>query len=298
MLHSLVVTDAVILGITVVLCGVLVVAKEALHVDEDPRIQAVLGVLPQANCGACGFVGCSEFAKAVVEGRAECGGCPIGGGPVAHRIATIMGVTLLETHPRRPIIHCGARTSDRLGRVRAEAVDRCLEAHQIGVVQACTYGCLGFGDCVAACDFDALHMVDGLPVVDYDRCTGCGACVDVCPRKLIELIPFTQTRMPVIACANSEPGRSVRQVCGRGCIGCGLCQRYLPELFHLADNLAVVDYAKLNTCLELAPVVRKCPTKAIACVGGPEPPSPKPPSGLAESTGTASAASAAGRSVP
>ncbi len=267
MLHSIVAAETVIIVLAIALCGVLWLAKQALHVDEDPRVEVVLEALPQANCGACGFAGCSEFAKAVVEGRAECGGCPVGGSPVAQHIAEIMGTTVTERIPRRPIVHCGARTSDRFGRVRTEGISRCLEAHQIGVTQACTYGCLGLGDCVAACKFDALQMVDGLPEVDYDRCTGCGACVNVCPRNLIELIPFQQMRMPVVACANREPGRFVRQVCQRGCIACGLCQRCLPELFRITENLAILDYAKLAVDQDVSEVTDKCPTGAIKSVG-------------------------------
>lgn len=289
MLTAITAAGAVISGIAIVMCGLLAAAKETLRVDEDPRIPAVLELLPQANCGACGFAGCSEFAKAVVEGRTDCSGCPIGGSTVARSIAEVMGVVLLETNPRRPIIHCGARTADRLGRAPTEGISRCLEAHQIGVTQACTYGCLGFGDCVTACEFDALHMVDGLPEVDYDRCTGCGACAKVCPRRLIELVPFKQTRMPVVACANREPGRFVRQVCLRGCIACGLCQRCLPELFHLANNLAMLDYSKLNADQNVAAAIQKCPTNVIMYVGKPVSPSTHPSDPPLEVIGTARA---------
>lgn len=267
MVHAVIAAEVVILGIAIVLCGLLTLAKEAFRVDEDRRIQAVVALLPQANCGACGFAGCHAFARAVVEGRAECTGCPIAGPGVARRIGELLGIAVGETAPRRPVIHCAAGTADRLGRVPTEALSRCLEAHALGVTQACTYGCLGFGDCVEACEFDALHMVDGLPEVDYDRCVGCGACADVCPRDLIELVPFKQVLMPVVACANREPGRFVRQVCRGGCIACGRCQRCLPELFHITENLAILDYEKLTDDHNVAEAIQQCPTAVIKCVG-------------------------------
>ncbi len=267
MVHAVIAAEVVILGIAIVLCGLLAFAEEALRVDGDPRIQAVIELLPQANCGACGFAGCRTFARAVVEGRAECTGCPIAGLAVARRIGEIMGISVIETVPRRPVIHCAAGTLDRLGHMPTEGVSRCLEAHAIGTTQACTYGCLGFGDCVEVCEFDALQMVDGLPAVDYDRCVGCGACVDVCPRDLIELVPFKQVPMPVVACANREPGRFVRRVCRRGCIACGRCQRCLPELFHIKDNLAILDYTRLGDDQDISEAIHNCPTGIIKHVG-------------------------------
>lgn len=251
--------------------GLLSIAKVKLYVDEDPRIAKVQEVLPGVNCGGCGFAGCADFAKAVVEGRADVGGCTVGGPKVAEAVAAVLGVEVAETWPRRPVIHCAAKTDDRLGRVPYDGVESCVGADVIGVTQACAYGCLGFGDCVQRCNYDALHMVDGLPVVDYDKCTACGACAAACPRNLIELIPFKQDRMLVIACSNTEPAKNVKQVCKLGCVACKACERLLPDLFEVNDNLAQLDYDNYTGQEELDEATEKCPTKVIVYAGKPKP---------------------------
>jgi len=264
----------VLFAITLLFAGLLGVAKEKLRVDEDPRIGRVADVLPGANCGGCGFAGCADFAKAVVERRVPCSGCPVGGSAVAARIAQILGIEVVETFPFRPVIHCGARQEDKLGVVRYDGVRACSEAHVVGVTQACTYGCLGYGDCARACTFDALHMVEGKPVVDYDKCTGCGACAKACPRKIIELIPFKQERMLVVACANKEPARHVRQVCKVGCVGCKACQRLFAELFEVRDNLAYLNYDHYEGQPDFGPVLAKCPSEVLVYFGKPQPETP------------------------
>lgn len=261
----------VLFGLTLVFATLLSVAKEKLRVDEDPRIGQGAEVLPAANCGGCGFAGCADFAKAVVEQRAACDGCPVGGSAVAKKVAAVLGIEVVETFPYRPVIHCAARTEDKLGVVEYEGVRTCAEAHIVGVTQACTYGCLGFGDCSKACTFDALHMVAGKPVVNYDKCTGCGACVKACPRSLIEQIPFKQDRMLVVACSNKEPARNVKQVCKVGCMGCKACQRLLAELFEVKDNLAYLNYDKYTGQEDFQPVLDKCPAEVLVQFGRPKP---------------------------
>jgi RnfABCDGE-type electron transport complex B subunit len=260
--------------LTLFFATLLGIAKEKLRVAEDPRIPAVVDALPAANCGGCGFAGCADFAKAVVESRAPCDGCPVGGSKTAAKVAEILGVEVVETFPYRPVIHCAARTEDKLGVVPYDGVQTCSEAHIVGVTQACTYGCLGYGDCAGACTFDALHMVAGKPVVNYDKCTGCGACVKACPRNIIEQIPFKQEQMLVVACANKEPAREVKKVCRVGCVGCKACQRIFADLFNVTDNLAYMNYDKYTAELgdaEFEPVLAKCPAKALVYFGKPKP---------------------------
>lgn len=270
---TIVMAAIVLFGLTLIFATLLGVAKEKLRVDEDPRIGEITEALPAANCGGCGFAGCADFAKAVVEQRAKCDGCPVGGSETAAKIAEILGVEVVETAPYRPVIHCGAKTQDKLGVVPYEGIETCVAANIVGVTQACAYGCLGYGDCVRACTFDALHMIEGKPVVDYDQCTGCGACVKACPRDLVELIPFKQERMLVIACANKEPAKSVKAVCKVGCIGCKMCQRFAPDVFVVDGNVASINYEKYTgeETEEVKKVLDKCPAEVLLYFGKPKP---------------------------
>jgi len=268
---EIVMAAVVLFGLTLIFATLLGIAKEKLRVEEDPRIGEVTEVLPAANCGGCGFAGCADFAKAVVEQRAKCDGCPVGGSETAAKVAEILGIEVVETAPFRPVIHCGARTADKLGVVPYEGVESCVEANIVGVTQACTYGCLGFGDCAEACTFDALHMIDGKPVVDYDKCTGCGACVKACPRDLIELIPFKQESMLVVACANKELAKAVRAVCKVGCIGCKMCQRLAGDVFAVDNNVARINYDNYtgDETEEVKKVLDKCPAEVLLYFGKP-----------------------------
>lgn len=278
---TILVAAIVLFGLTLLFATLLGVAKEKLRVDEDPRIGEVTEALPSANCGGCGFAGCADFAKAVVEQKAKCDGCPVGGAETAAKIAQILGIEVVESAPFRPVIHCGAKTSDKLGVVEYDGVETCVAAHVLGVSQACVYGCLGYGDCVGACTFDALHMIEGKPVVDYARCTGCGACEKACPRDLVELIPFKQESMLVVACANREPAKAVKAVCKVGCIGCKMCERLAKGVFVVNNNVARIDYENYSgdETEEIQKVLDKCPAEVLTYFGKPRPartPAPAP----------------------
>jgi len=195
-------------------------------------------------------------------------GCTVGGSAVAEAVARIMGVAFDVSVQTRPVIHCGARAGQRKGRRPYRGVNRCSEANLIAGIQGCTYGCLGFGDCVQSCKFDALYMDDGLPMFDYTKCTSCGACVKACPRDLIELAPFQDESVLVIACSSRDPAKVVRQVCEVGCLGCGACTKK-SNVYGVDRNLARIDYDKYVDIDSLQAAFEKCPA-ACQVIFGPQ----------------------------
>ena len=245
-------------------------ANKAFHVEIDPRIEHVNEALPGANCGACGYVGCGEYAEAVVEDDEAVTLCPVGGESVAAAIAHILGVDVQQSWPYRPVVHCGATTKQRLQRGHYDGEAQCATANLVSGVQGCIYGCMGFGDCELSCPFDAIEIVDGLAVVDYDACTGCGNCAKVCPRNIISMVPFKDREMIVVKCANKDFGKHVKAVCKVGCLGCKACAR-VTDLISVEDNIPSIDYDKYDPAemenVEVA--LTKCPMKRLVKVGDP-----------------------------
>jgi Na+-translocating ferredoxin:NAD+ oxidoreductase RNF subunit RnfB len=253
------------------MCYMLGWANEAFHVHVDPRVEQVISILPGANCGGCGFVGCGEYAEAVVAGSAPPDRCPVGGAACAAAVAKLLGLDLQASFPYRPVVHCGARHDERLKKNDyRDGEPTCAGANLVSGVQGCTYGCLGLDDCVTACNYDAIHMVDGLAVVDYDKCIGCGACERACPRHIISMAPFKADRMLVVACANLDFGKDVKAVCKVGCIGCKACTRF-SGLFTVENNLPRIDYEKYDPAKpdQFAQAFEKCPMKRLIYVGKP-----------------------------
>lgn len=246
-------------------------ASRVFHVEVDPRIEKVNAVLPGANCGGCGCTGCQLYAEAVVAGKLGPDKCTVGGPSVAQAIAEILGVEVKETWPYRPIVHCRARWGDKLHIGNYQGERTCAAANLVNGVMGCTYGCLAFGDCTRACEYDAIHVENGLATVDYEKCTGCGACARVCPRNIITMVPFKQERMLAVACSNKDFGKDVRAVCKVGCLGCKACSK-ASALFVVTDNLARVDYDKYDpeqfAGVDVA--IEKCPAQGIIYFGKPE----------------------------
>ncbi|MBT3279637.1 MAG: RnfABCDGE type electron transport complex subunit B [Phycisphaerales bacterium] len=262
----------VMLALALFMTTILGWANKALHVEVDVRIEKINEALPGANCGGCGFIGCGDYAEAVVEAGAAVTLCPVGGSALADEIAGIMGVTIEESYPYRPVVHCVAHYSDKLGKHHYDSETTCTAANLVGGVQGCTYGCLAFGDCVTSCKFDAIHVVDGKVEVDYDKCVGCGACDTICPRNVIHMVPFKASKMWVVACSNADFGKDVKAVCKAGCMGCKLCEKFAEGIFEMEGHVAKINYENyepetVEEAMEL--VIKKCPTKAIVEVGNP-----------------------------
>ena len=267
---SVLAAAGVMLGLALAMCAVLGWASRAFYVAVDPRVEAAGAALPGANCGGCGFVGCNEYAEAVVAG-ADVSLCPVGGSSVAAALAAIMGIEIGESAPRRPVVHCAADHAMRLGRHEYRGEQTCAAANLVAGVQGCVYGCLGLGDCVRACAYDAIHVIDGLATVDYLTCIGCSACARVCPRNIITMIPFKTDRVLVVKCSNKDFGKDVSNVCKVGCIGCRSCTRLMGEVFKFDQNLPSIDYNVYDAELDVSKVIEKCPMASLVWVGTPTP---------------------------
>ncbi len=232
-----------------------------------PRLSRLQQALPNLDCGACGFAGCAEYAKALLENPELLGKCAPGGPQTAGAIAAILNLQISDSGPaQRPIVHCRAHAADKTFYARYEGIPSCTAANAMANSQACKFGCLGFGDCTRVCKFGALHIIDGLATVDYEKCTGCSACSKACPRGLIVMVPFRSDSMMTVACSNKETGKVTRSMCKVGCIGCGLCAKQ-TDVFTVEDNLARVNYEKYQPTEQTKTAMDKCPTKVIVYRG-------------------------------
>ena len=265
------------LVLAIIMSYILGWANKAFHVEVDPLVEAVLDALPGANCGGCGFLGCSEYAVAVVVDNAPVNKCPVGGDACAQDVAAIMGVEVTESVRYRPVIHCGAHLEDRLGKTEYRGEARCAAANLVAGIQGCTFGCLGLGDCVRVCNYDAIYIEDGLAVVDYERCVGCSACVKACPRSIIDMDGFKEDCIPTVTCSNKDKAKDAKAVCTTSCIGCRACTKF-NDNFSVADNLARFNGESYAGEMEedLLKAIKKCPTNSIHFVGKGEKPDIKP----------------------
>ena len=255
---------------------VLLIASIKLRVQLDPQVEQIHEALPGVDCGACGFAGCGAYAKAVKEDAELIGRCAPGGAAVAAKIAEILNLQISDSGPlRRPIVHCRSHTDDKTFYAEYAGIESCTAANALANVQACKFGCLGYGDCTRACRFDAIHVVHGLSTVDYAKCTGCGACAKTCPRNLIEMVPFSHENMMTVACRSKEAGKVVRAMCKVGCIGCGICAKQ-TDIFSVQENLARLDYTKYQPSEQTQTAMNKCPTGVIV-YRGPTAPEPRKP---------------------
>ena len=265
-----------VLGLGAAFAIILLIASEKLKVSVDPKIESIYEALPHLDCGACGYPGCSQYAKAVLAKPQLIGLCAPGGAGTSAKIAEVLNISVSDDGPaKRPIVHCRAHTENKTFYGRYEGLPTCLAGNALANVQACKFGCLGFGDCVAACKFNALHIIDGLATVDYEKCTGCAACAKACPRNLIEMVPFSSENMMTVACTSKENGKVTRSVCQVGCIGCGICAKQ-TELFSVKDNLARMDYVNYKSEEKTETALTKCPTGVIVYCGKSAPPPRQP----------------------
>ena len=246
---------------------VLLIASNLLKVEVDPKVEQVQEFLPGVDCGACGFAGCLSYAKAVVNDPDLLGMCAPGGNETSEGIAHVLNLQMSDSGtPSRPVVHCQAAIEDKNFYAMYTGIESCTAANAGANVQACRFGCLGYGDCTGVCRFNALHIVDGLATVDYEKCTGCGGCIKACPRSIISMVPFAESNVLVVACRSEENGRNTRQMCRVGCIGCKMCTKQ-SEQFSMNGNVAVLDYENYMPDEKTEIAILKCPTKIITYRG-------------------------------
>lgn len=247
-------------GLTLVLASLLVVANRALYVFEDPRIDLVEEMLPHTNCGACGFPGCRAFAEALVGEEAQPGKCTVSSDEGRTRIAAFLGVDVGAEEKRVARLACAGGSNVARQRARYDGLPTCAAAAQVaGGGKGCFWGCLGLADCYVACDFDAIHMDrHDLPVVDEEKCTACGDCVDACPKDLFSLQPAS--RRLWVACKSLLEGDGILEDCEVACTACGRCAMDAPDLIQMHNNLPVIDYGRDHATRE---PIQRCPTGAI-----------------------------------
>jgi Na+-translocating ferredoxin:NAD+ oxidoreductase RNF subunit RnfB len=249
-------------------------AAKKFKVEEDPKIDEVNEALPAANCGGCGYAGCRNFAEGIVKKNSLDGFfCPVGGNTLMKQIAEIMGLTAQEKEPMVAVVRCSGSFKNSPAKNQFDGVSSCKSAHMLYAGPGgCPNGCLGLGDCVISCPFDAIKISSetGLPIVDEEKCTACNNCVVACPRSIIELRNKGKKNKRVfVSCINKEKGAVAKKNCSAACIGCGKCVKECPfDAIVLENNLAYIDFEKCKLCKKCVLV---CPTGAILAVNFPEP---------------------------
>jgi RnfABCDGE-type electron transport complex B subunit len=236
--------------------------KKIFAVPVDEKAAKVRDVLPGANCGGCGYPGCDGFAAAVAAGTAPVDGCAAGGAATAEKVGKVLGISV-SAENQVSVLACQGSKTCAAQRGFYNGVHSCTAAHQaVNGTKMCTFGCIGFGDCVSVCSFDALHMgEDGLPHVDYSKCTGCGMCVRECPMHLFSKVPVSRKGAVALCSNRSENKASILKNCKVGCIKCGKCERNCPEkAIKLVNGIPVVDYSLCNSCNIC---VEGCPTHVL-----------------------------------
>ena len=252
---------------------ILYLAAQKFKVYEDPRIDEVEDALPGANCGGCGYPGCRGFAEALVKSDdISKFHCPVGGNETMKKVAEILGQEIEEKEPLVAVVRCSGSYANRPATTHYDGPATCaIESALYGGETGCHYGCLGKGDCVEACDFDAIYMNEqtGLPYVIDDNCTACGACVKACPNDIIELRKKNKRNRKIyVSCVNQDKGALARKVCKVACIGCGKCVKVCPfDAITMENNLAYIDSYKCKLCRKC---VDECPTNAILEIGFPQ----------------------------
>ena len=260
MIENILIAFSVVASVGVICAVLLALASHFLHVEEDERVKKIRECLPGVNCGACGYTGCDDYAKAIVNDTAKTNLCIPGSDSVAAEIAEIIGVEAEDVIEMITHVRCNGNCSVTNKFADYQGIKSCAAMSQVyGGANDCRFGCLGCGDCEKECPSNAICVFNGVAHINNKLCIGCGMCVATCPKNIIEIIP--QISRVGIMCSNTEKGAVARKKCKNACIGCKKCETVCPEnAIKVENNLAHIDYSKCSNCGKCA---ESCPTKCI-----------------------------------
>ena len=250
----------VMLAIALIAGILLLVFSHLFSVEEDPKKKEIRQCLPGANCGACGYAGCDDYAAALADGKAKPNLCTPGAQTVANKLGEILGVDAGEVVDVVAFVKCNGTCGATQKTAEYNGVTTCAAASMLfGGNNSCKFGCLGYGDCANACTENGICLADGIARIDISACVGCGNCAEVCPKNIIELLP--RSTKTILMCSNTQKGADARKVCKNACIGCKKCEKTCPnEAISVVNNLAVIDYSKCTNC---GACVDACPTACL-----------------------------------
>ena len=251
----------IVVAIGLVAAAILVIASKVFFVPVDETVANLRAELPGANCGACGYAGCDDYANALAEDPSVgASKCPVGGAEVAAKLAEILGVEAGDADPQVAVVRCNGTKDAAKTIMEYDGVKTCAAAKQFfGGMSACPHGCIGLGDCEVVCQYDAIHVCNGVAVVNRDACVGCGMCANVCPNTVIRM--QTKKNLVVVQCKSTDKGAVTRKACTNGCIGCKKCEKVCKfDAITVENNLANIDPQKCKNC---GLCVKECPTGAI-----------------------------------
>ncbi len=259
-LTSVLTVLAIVAVLAIVFSILILIINKLCHVEVDPKIEQVQEKLAGANCGGCGYAGCADFAKAVVEGKANICDCAATSAENKQAITKIVGGVACVDMPMKAVVKCAGTPELTTKKFDYIGINTCEAKNAMqGGEKLCPSGCLGEGACALACKFNAMSVNNGVAECKQDNCSACRACINVCPKGIIELIP--KNAKVYVACSSKCKGKEVISACKVGCIGCGLCVKACPNgAISLIDNLAVINY---NACTGCGACADKCTRKCI-----------------------------------
>lgn len=258
---TIIIATLVVSGVGIIIGILLGIAGEKFKVETDPKEIAVRELLPGNNCGGCGFPGCDGLAAAIAKGEMPPSACPVGGEACAEAISKALGIENAVATKKVAFVKCAGDCEKAKDVYEYVGPKTCKLAQKNpnGGPKGCTYGCTGYGSCRAVCDFGAIDIIDGIAVINKDKCRACGKCITECPRKLIELVPYDAEHL--VRCNSHDKGKDVKAFCSTGCIGCTLCAKNCEaEAITIDKNLAHIDTEKCTNC---GVCKEKCPVKII-----------------------------------